>query len=161
MKDVRQRNAATKGGGRHSAARGPWRGLNTCILETLLDAPLERCEGHLGVWVPNVEKEAVMANSQVDYFRQESAGESHWANGCVLFPCFQKNRRPKVAGAVGLGEGQRHKLDKVILDLDVVADALEVEKLGKSSGGSYSYDEGALPHELGTAQRKGPMHKTF
>jgi hypothetical protein len=122
---------------------------------------LERCKGHLGVWTLNVEKEAVMADAQVDSFSQEGAGESHWTNGCILLPCFQTNRRPEVAGTVGLGEGRRHKLDKVILDLDVVADALEGEELGKSSGGSYSYDESALPHELGTAQRKGPMHKVF
>jgi hypothetical protein len=85
---------------------------------------------------------------------ERRTGESQWANGSVLLPCFQTNRRPKVASAVGLGEGRRHKLDKVILDLDVVADTLEGEEFGKSSGGSYSYDESALPHELGTAQRK-------
>jgi hypothetical protein len=51
------------------------------------------------------------------------------------------NRTPEVAGMVSLGEGRRHKLDQVILDLDVVANALEEEELGKSSGGSNSYDE--------------------
>jgi hypothetical protein len=123
MKDVHHRNAATKGGERRGGARGPWGGLDSCMLETPADAPLERCEVHLGVWTPNVEKEAVMADAQVDSFSQEGAGESHWTNGRVLLPCLQTNRRPKVAAAVGLGEGQRHKLDKVILDLDVVADA--------------------------------------
>jgi hypothetical protein len=81
MKDVHHQNAATKGGGRHGGVRGPWRGLNTCILETPADAPLERCEGHLGVWTPNVEKETVMTDAQVDSFSQEGAGESHWTNG--------------------------------------------------------------------------------
>jgi hypothetical protein len=111
--------------------------------------------------MPNVEKEAVMADAQIDSFSQKGASESHWTNGCVLLPCFQTNRRTVVAGMVGLGEGRWHKLDKVILDLDVVADALEGEEFGKSSGGSYSYDESALSHELATAQRKGPMHKSF
>jgi hypothetical protein len=129
MKDVCHRNATTKGGGHHGGAHGPSRRLD-------------------------VENEAVMVNFQVDYFSQEGACESHWANGCSLLPYFQTNRRPEVAGAVRLGEGRRHKLDKVILDLDVVADALEGEELKKSSGGSYSKDESALPHELGTAQRK-------
>jgi hypothetical protein len=138
MKDVRHRNAATKVGGHRGGASGPSRNLDTCILKTPADAPLERCEGHLSDWTLNVEEEAIMANAQVDSFSQEGAGESHWANGCVLLPCFQMNRRPEVAGAVRLGEGRRHKLDKVIVDLDVVADALEGEELGKSSGTSYS-----------------------
>jgi hypothetical protein len=63
-----------------------------------------------------------------------------------------------VAGAVHLGEGRWHELDKVIVDLDVVTNALGGEELGKSSSGSYGKDESALPHELGTAQRKGPMN---
>jgi hypothetical protein len=161
MKYVRHRNAMTKGGGRCGGARGPWSGLNTCILETPADAPLERCEGHLGVWTPNVEKEVVMVDAQVNSFSQEGAGESHWTNGVVLLPYFQTNRRPEVAVTVGLGEGRQHKLDKVILDLDVVADALEGEEFGKLSDGSYGYGESALHHELGTAQRKGPMDKAF
>jgi hypothetical protein len=85
----------------------------------------ERLEGHLGVWTMDVEKEAVMANVQVDSFSQERAGESHWANGCVLLPRFETNRRPKVACTVCLGEGRRHKLYKVIVDLNVFADGLE------------------------------------
>jgi hypothetical protein len=135
MKDVRYQNAATEGGGR---CGGPWRGLNTCILETPADALLERCKGHLGVWTPIVEKEAVMEDAQVYSFSQEGVGDSHWTNGSVFLPYFQMNRRPEVASTVGLGEGQRHKLDEVILDLDVGADALEGEEFGKSTGGSYS-----------------------
>jgi hypothetical protein len=80
------------------------------------------------------------------------------ATGRTFLPYFQTNRRPKVAGEVSLGEGRRHKLDKVILDLDVVAKG---EEFRESSSGSYSYDESALPHEVGMAQRKGPMHKAF
>jgi hypothetical protein len=47
------------------------------------------------------------------------------------------------------------------MDLNVFADALEGEELGNSSSGSYGKHEGALPHELSEAQRKGPMHKAF
>jgi hypothetical protein len=63
-----------------------------------------------------------------------------------------------VAGVICLGEGRRHKLYEVV-DLDVFADALEGEELGESSSGSYGQNEGTLPHELGAAQRKGPVHK--
>jgi hypothetical protein len=77
MKDVHHRNAATKGGGCRGGTSGPWRSLDNCILKTPADALLERCEGHLGVWTPNDEKEAVIANAQVDSFSQEGAAESH------------------------------------------------------------------------------------
>jgi hypothetical protein len=61
-----------------------------------------------------------------------------------------------VTGVVHLGEGRRHKLYEVIVDLDVVADELEGEELGKSSSGSYGKNESTLPHELGAASR--PPH---
>jgi hypothetical protein len=41
-----------------------------------------------------------------------------------------------VTDAICLGEGLRHKLNKVIVDLDVLAVALEGEELGESSSGS-------------------------
>jgi hypothetical protein len=118
-------------------------------------------EGNLVIWMPNVEKEAVMVDAQVDSFSQEGTGESHWANRCVLLPCFQTNRRPEVASQLVLERDDGTNWTKSSFDLDVVADALEGEELGKLSSKSYSYDESALPHELGTAQRKGPMHEAF
>jgi hypothetical protein len=154
MQNIHHRYASTKGGRR----RGTW-SLDTCILKAPASAPSETLKGHLGVWTIDVDEEAVVANVQVDSFSQEAAGESHWADGLFLLPCFKTNGWHKVADAICLGQGQRHKLNEVVVDLDVFADALEGEELGESSSGSYGRNEGALPHELGAAQSKGPMHK--
>jgi hypothetical protein len=57
-----------------------------------------------------------------------------------------------VAVATRLGEGRRHKLNEVIVDLDVFANTLEGEELGKSSSRSYGKNEGA--HAKTKFQRK-------
>jgi hypothetical protein len=105
MEDIRHRHAATKGGGRHSSTCGPWKSLNSCVLKAPANAPSEILQGHLDVWTMNV---------QVDSFSQVGTGKSHWANGCILLPCFKTNRRLEAAGTVCLGEVRRHKLYKVI-----------------------------------------------
>jgi hypothetical protein len=86
----------------------------------------------------DIKEEAIVANVQNDCFSQEGAGDSHWTDGCILLPSSEMNGRPKVADTICLGEGRQHKLNKVIIDLDVLADALEGEELGKSSSGSDS-----------------------
>jgi hypothetical protein len=73
----------------------------------------------------DIEEEAIMANVQHNSFSQEGGDDSHWAVGRVFLPSSETNGRPKVADAICLGEGRRHKLNKVIVDLDVLATALE------------------------------------
>jgi hypothetical protein len=107
----------------------------------------------------DIEEEAIMANVQHGSFFQEGAGDSHWADGRVFIPSSETNGLPEVADAICLREGHWHKLNKVIIDLDVLAAALEQEELGESSNESDGKDEAALPHELGAAQRKGLVHK--
>jgi hypothetical protein len=99
-------------------------GFDTCVLKAPTDAPSEGLERHNGVRTMDIEEEAIVANVQKDSFSQEGAGDSHWADGRVLLPSSQTNRWPKVADAICLGEGRRHKLNKVIVDLDVLVDAL-------------------------------------
>jgi hypothetical protein len=84
----------------------------------------------------DIEEEAIVANVQHNSFFQEGMGDSHWADGRVLPPSSETNGWPEVADAICLGEGRRHKLNKVIVDLDVLAAALEWEELGESSNGS-------------------------
>jgi hypothetical protein len=84
----------------------------------------------------DIKEEAIMANVQHDSFFQEGAGDSHWADGRVFLPGSEMNGRPEVVDAICLGEGRRHKLNKVIVDLDVLAAALEREELRESSSGS-------------------------
>jgi hypothetical protein len=66
-----------------------------------------------------------MTNVQDNSFSQEGVGESQWADGPILLPSSEMDGRPKMADAICLGEGHRHELNKVIVDLDVFADALE------------------------------------
>jgi hypothetical protein len=107
-----------------------------CVLKAPTGAPSEGLERHKGVRTMDIEEEVIMANVQNDSFSNEGAGDSHWADGRVLLPSSETNGRPKVADAVWLGKGCRHKLNKVIVDLDVLADALEGEELGESPSGS-------------------------
>jgi hypothetical protein len=86
----------------------------------------------------DIEEEAIMANFQDDSFSQESEYESHWADGRVVLPSSKTYGWSKVADGICLGEGRRHKLYKVVVDLDVFANALEGEELGESSSGSDS-----------------------
>jgi hypothetical protein len=116
--------------------RGTWRGFDTCVSKAPTDAPLEGLEKHNGVRTMDIEEEAIMANVQNGSFSQKGTGDSHKADRQVLLPSSETNGRPKVADAICLGEGRRHKLNKVIIDLDMLANALEGEELGESSSGS-------------------------
>jgi hypothetical protein len=84
----------------------------------------------------DIKEEAIMANVQHYSFSQEGAGDSHWADGRVFLPSFKTNGQSKVANALCLGEGRWHKLNKVIIDLDVLADAPDGEELRELSSGS-------------------------
>jgi hypothetical protein len=50
-------------------------------------------------------------------------------------------------------------LYKIIRDLEMIDIAFEPEELREASTGKDSKNERTLPHELGVAQAKGPMHE--